>query len=195
VDNPLKKGWKMYLYSQRKIKMITLIAATNRPRSFTRIIANNYSKRMTELGVKHSFFSLEDMPQNMINNSMYSGERLAEMVEIQNEFLIPANKFIFIIPEYNGSYPGVLKAFIDASDIKNCWQFKKAALVGVSDGRAGNLRGMDDFTNVLNHMKINVLHMKIPISSVSLHVDEAHQVKTHETLRLMDAQIQLFSEF
>ena len=116
-------------------------------------------------------------------------------MEIQNKFLIPTQKFVFIIPEYNGSYPGILKAFIDSSDIRNCWHNKKATLVGVADGRAGNLRGMDDFTNVLNHMKVNVLHMKIPISSVSQHVDANHKIITSETIKMIDTQIKLFSEF
>lgn len=185
----------MYLYSQRISDMITLISATNRPGSYTRRVATFYSKRLELAGVEHTFLSLEDMPQDLLTNAMYDSKRLESMNQLQEKFLIPAEKFIFIIPEYNGSYPGVLKAFIDASDIKKCWQHKKAALLGVADGRAGNLRGMDDFTNVLNYLKINVLHLKIPISSIGNNMDENHQLTSTETIGLIDQQIQLFKAF
>ncbi len=59
-------------------------------------------------------------------------------LKIENEILIPTQKFIFIIPEYNGTFPGVLKAMIDNSDIIR--YHKKAILTGVSSGRAGNFK-------------------------------------------------------
>ena len=82
----------------------------------------------------------------------------------------------FVIPEYNGSFPGIFKAFIDASDIRSSFHGKKVCLIGVSDGRAGNLRGMDHLTNICGHMKMNVLNLKIPISSVGslIDTDEKH---------------------
>lgn len=175
--------------------MITLISGTNRPGSYTERVAKVYEQRLIAKGVEYRFFDLQEMPQDLLNNSMYSSTKNPQMKVIEADFLIPASKYIFVIPEYNGSYPGVLKAFIDASDVKNCFHNKKATLVGVADGRAGNLRGMDDLTNTLNHMKMNVLHLKIPVSSVSKHFNEEGQFVTEETLRLMDLQIDMLLEF
>ncbi len=78
-------------------------------------------------------------------------QRTPEFIKIENEILIPTQKFIFIIPEYNGTFPGVLKAMIDNSDIKKAWYHKKALLTGVSTGRAGNLRGMDHLSASLHY--------------------------------------------
>jgi NAD(P)H-dependent FMN reductase len=48
--------------------------------------------------------------------------------------------------------PGSLKLFIDACSVreyKQNFKGKKAALVGIASGRAGNLRGMDHLTGVM----------------------------------------------
>lgn len=171
--------------------MITLISCTNRPHSWTRKISDVYIKRLENKKVDFQFLDLQDLPTDLLSNEMYN-EKSHAFAQLEKKYLIPTNKFIFIIPEYNGSYPGILKLMIDASDIKKSYHNKKAALVGVADGRAGNLRGMDDFTNVLNYLKINVLHSKIPISSVSKQFDLKGNFIAEETLELIDQQIDMF---
>ena len=51
------------------------------------------------------------------------------------------------------------------------WAGKKACLVGVSDGRAGNLRGMEHLTGILHYLKMHVYYDKLPISVVNLVMD------------------------
>ena len=82
-----------------------------------------------------------------------------------DQYVDKAKGYIFVVPDYNGGFPGVLKSFIDASDPK-MWANKKAALVGVSSGRAGALRGMDQLTNVLNYLHVDVFHNKPPMSKI-----------------------------
>lgn len=173
--------------------MITLISATNRPNSWTRKVAEVYRKRLDVKKVEYKFLDLVDLPMDILNDNMYS-KKSEQFVAIEKEYLIPTTKFIFVIPEYNGSYPGILKLMFDASDIKQCYHHKKAALIGVSSGRAGNLRGMDDLTNVLNYLKINVLHSKIPISSVEKQFNDKGELMSKESLRLIDEQIDLLNE-
>src|SRR5690606_2298522 len=72
-----------------------------------------------------------------------------------------AQKFILIIPEYNGSYPGVLKAFIDACSYPASFYHKKAILIGVSSVKYGNIRGVDHCTGVCNYLRMHVLPLKI----------------------------------
>jgi chromate reductase len=175
--------------------MITVICGTNRPNSFSEKIATYYCKRLAFKNIDYQYFSLESIPQNLFINEMYEGNHNESMKGIERQFLIPANKFVFIFPEYNGSFPGVLKAFIDASDLVNCWHHKKACLIGVAAGRAGNLKGMDHFTSILNYIKINVLHMKIPISSVGNVVGMNGTILDTEIAALIDEQIELFNAF
>lgn len=122
-------------------------------------------------------------------------ERGDDLKKIEQRLLIPSDKFVFIMPEYNGSYPGILKMMMDNSDIRKCWWYKKAMLTGVADGRAGNLRGMDHMTNVLNYLKMNVLHNKVPLSRINDEVDQAGNLLKDETFSVIDKQIEEFLVF
>ncbi len=110
------------------------------------------------------------------------------------EILIPTKKFIFIVPEYNGSYPGVLKALIDNSDIRKVWNFKKALLTGVATGRAGNLRGMDHLSDTLHYLKMTVFYNKLPISVIDKIMNEEGHLN-EETLKVVNKQIDEFLIF
>lgn len=122
-------------------------------------------------------------------------ERGEGMLALEQEYLIPAQKFVFIMPEYNASFPGILKLMIDNSDIKKCWWFKKAALVGISDGRAGNLRGLDHMTSILHYMKVNVLYNKLILSRIKEEVNTHGAIIKRETAELINLQIDEFLKF
>ncbi len=175
--------------------MTTLFVGTNRVGSNSQLVAEFYSKRLKLHNITHQLFNLRDMPQDLLTNEMYHTNSNNAMVTIQESILKPTQKYIFIIPEYNGSIPGTLKAFIDASDIPACFYGKKACLIGVAAGRAGNLRGMDHFTNILNHIKIDVHHLKIPISAVENHLNDHNEIITEEIINLIDQQILEFQKF
>ena len=116
------------------------------------------------------------------------------MIQLEKDWLLPAEKFIFISPEYNGSIPGVLKCLIDVTDIYKVWKGKKALLSGVSKGRAGNLRGMDHLTGILHYMGAIVHPNKLPISVVHTLFDKEMTVNS-ETLRVIGEQLGEFIDF
>src|SRR5215467_8657568 len=114
--------------------MYLIISGTNRIDSNTIKIAQQYQQLLSGKKIDARVLSLVGLDVL---------ERNRSYIEIEDELLIPAQKFIFISPEYNGSIPGVLKCLFDISDVKKTWAGKKALLTGVSTGRAGNLRGME----------------------------------------------------
>lgn len=166
--------------------MYTIISATNRIGSHTEKVAEEYQKILKQKGIDAAIFSLKNL--NVL-------ERNPEFIKAEIEFLIPAQKFIFIIPEYNGTFPGVLKAMIDSSDIKKAWWGKKALLTGISTGRAGNLRGMDHITASLHHMKMMVHHNKLPISVIDKVMNEEGIITDKNTLKAIDQQLEEFINF
>ena len=70
---------------------------------------------------------------------------------------MPVRKLVIIVPEYNASFPGVLKAFIDGLTYPGGIQGKKAALVGLSGGGQGGLLAMTHLTDVLMYLGTTVL--------------------------------------
>jgi len=121
-------------------------------------------------------------------------ERTPEIVQIEQDYLVKADKFIFISPEYNGSIPGVLKCLIDVTDYRTVWPGKKALLTGVSRGRAGNLRGMDHLTGILHYTRTLVHPNKLPLSVVDT-LFEADVFSHVATLKAINEQLDEFIEF
>ncbi len=153
--------------------------------SHTEKVANEYYRLLKEKNINAGIFSLKDVDVLHKNK---------EFLRIEDEILFPAQKFIFIIPEYNGSFPGVLKAMIDTSDITKAWHRKKALLTGVSTGRAGNLRGMDHLSDCLHYLKMNVHYNKLPISVIDKVMDRNGRLND-ATLKVIDEQITDFINF
>ena len=72
---------------------------------------------------------------------------------------------------------------------------KKAALVGVASGRAGNLRGLDHLTDILHHLQVEVLSFKVPISKLDEVLDENGAVANKEILDALDKQAEMLINF
>ncbi|MBL7773519.1 MAG: NAD(P)H-dependent oxidoreductase [Chitinophagaceae bacterium] len=165
--------------------MFTIIAATNRLGSNTLKVAKEYQRLFKENQVDAQLFSLEEM---------VSLHRDDSFIQLENKYLLPTEKYIFIMPEYNGSFPGIFKLMMDNSDITKTFYFKKVMLVGVANGRAGNLRGIDIMTNMCHYMKMNVFYNKLPISNVSNELKE-DRFHTEQTIKTITAQIQGFINY
>ena len=164
----------------------TIISGTNRSDSYTEKIALEYHLLLKAKSIDAPIFSLRDFT---------SLDKDAAFSKVEEEVLIPTRKFIFILPEYNGSYPGVVKAMIDMSNVKQCFWGKQALLVGISTGRAGNLRGMEHFTGVLNHIKVLVHPNKLPISAIDTITDDKGTFTHAPTLAAIDRQLNEFINF
>jgi chromate reductase, NAD(P)H dehydrogenase (quinone) len=165
--------------------MYTIISGTNRIGSHTEKVAAEYQRLLKRKNIDAGVFSLINV--DVLN-------RTPEFLKVEKEILIPTQKFIFILPEYNGTFPGVLKAMIDNSDIKKAWYYKKALLTGVSTGRAGNLRGMDHLSASLHYLKMNVHHNKLPISVINKVMD-ANGRLNDETLKVIGEQLVEFINY
>jgi NAD(P)H-dependent FMN reductase len=163
--------------------MITIISGTNRKGSRTLQVANYYLEFLQQMKEDVHLISLVGM------DVLHRSEQL---LKTEAELLIPSDKFIFVMPEYNGSFPGVLKAFLDNTDIRKCWWYKKALLVGVADGRGGNLRGIEHMTNILHYLKMNVHYNKLPLSKINDEMNLEGKFMHQLTLNTIAEQLEGF---
>lgn len=145
---------------------------------------------MGKQGIEHQILSLEILPEKIAFTELF-GRRTSEFQKIIDDYILTSEKLVFISPEYNGSYPGILKIFLDSihPDIN---RGKKVALIGVSSGRAGNLRGMEHLTGVLNYLGMFVHPNKQPISSIGNLLNENGIVIDEITLAVLKKHISDF---
>ncbi len=167
--------------------MITIVSGTNKPNSNTLKVASCYARMLHHQGITHKLLSLEDVPDTLPFSELFGRRSPAFQLIIDNYF-VGVEKFLIVSPEYNGSYPGILKVLLDAihPDIN---RGKKAALTGVSSGRAGNLRGMEHLTGVLNYLGIHVHPNKLPISSIATLLDADGVLADAATIAVMQKQV------
>lgn len=163
--------------------MVTIVSGTNRKGSNTKKVALQYQQLLAEKGINADLFTLEDI--DVTHND-------AAFQQLEATLIIPTTHFIFIIPEYNGSYPGVLKMFFDTSSSHNIWFHKKALLVGIATGRAGNLRGLDHLSDVLHYMRFTIHPDKLPISSIHQLFSETGTISDAGTLAAIHTQLDDF---
>jgi chromate reductase len=173
--------------------MVTIISSTNRPGSSTLKLAQYYQKKLKEKGLETGILSLTQLPSNLIESDLY-GKRSAAFEPIQ-KIVTQTQKFLFVIPEYNGSFPGVLKLFIDACSLPESFYEKKAALVGLSSGKYGNIRGIEHFTGICHYMHLHVMPLKIHIASINKEFDENGDLFKKDTLQFTDEQMEKFIAF
>jgi len=170
-----------------------IISGTNRLNSNTLKVSKYYQKILAEKQYETEIISLTDLPDNLSVTDLYGkrSEAFSSILKKVNE----AAKFIFVIPEYNGSFPGILKLFIDACDFPDSFYEKKAALVGLSSGKYGNIRGIDHFTGVCNYMHLNVMPLKIHLTYINKDLNELGHFITEDSIKFINQQVDKFIKF
>lgn len=173
--------------------MITIVSASGREGNNTQFIAQACQKVLKNFQQESQILSFDMLPGDISVEKVHKQEG-SKFSSLAERYIMPAEKLIFVIPEYNGSFPGMLKVFIDAVHRKN-FIGKKAALIGVSTGRAGNLRGMDHLTDILHYVQVEVMSLKVPFSRVHTLLDEHGNIADEETKEIIELQMERFVKF
>ena len=90
---------------------IKIISGTDRPNSNALKVSNYVKTLYEQQGIAVEVVSLEDFPIEGAAGGHYGKDN--PVLKAFNEPIINADGLIFVIPEYNGSYPGILKLFVD----------------------------------------------------------------------------------
>lgn len=178
----------------KKPDVYTIISGTNRPGSNTRKVAESFERRLRQAGATDvHLIALEDLPRDFAFTDAWEkkGEQMQRLID---EVLVPTTKYIFVMPEYNGGFPGILKAFVDCVP-PPVFHYKKAALIGLSSGAAGALRPMDQFSNVLNYLRVSVLYSKPKLSGIERLLDVHGEVVEERAAALLQTQAELIINF
>lgn len=168
--------------------MILVVSGTNRPGSKTAKVAQYIKQVLDQKGAANSLLDLENLDWAQIVPNMYDPNKHPQSLRsLQDEIIIPSQKWIIVSPEYNGSFSGAVKMWIDAISTyryKDTFEGRKTLLVGVASGRAGNLRGMEHITGFFNYLKMHVYPTKLPISQISkVWSDDSPDTETDKSLR------------
>jgi chromate reductase len=174
--------------------MICIIVGTNRPDSLSRKVANYYQKLLQNLGQESQILDLINLPKDFTFTSLAKN---ADKGEVFNEFqkiIDTTEKFVFIVPEYNGSFPGILKVFLDGLRYPDSLSNKKAALVGIAAGMLGNAVGLGHLDDILSYMGTNTLALRMKLGNIKQHFD-GEEFSFNIYQNFLEKQAKQFIEF
>lgn len=174
--------------------MITLISGTNRPRSNSRAIVDLYAKMLAQRGVAYQVLDLADLPPDFITTALYENTGKNEDFNKLSSVIATSDKFIFVVPEYNSSFPGVLKAFIDGLAYPNTFRDKKGALIGLSSGMQGSGLALSHLSDVLNYLGMHVMAMRLKFAHIEKNFD-GNQLTNKLYQELLEQHVDQFLKF
>ncbi|MFY0599085.1 MAG: NAD(P)H-dependent oxidoreductase [Cyclobacteriaceae bacterium] len=175
--------------------MITIVCSTNRTDSVSSKISRQYSHILDEKGVANQIIDLKNLPQDFIVSALYENSGKNKIFNPFRKIMKESEKFVFVVPEYNGSFPGVLKAFIDGLEYPGTFKNKKCALVGLSSGIQGAGLALSHLTDIFNYCGMNVLAQKVKLASIEANTDNELNITNELYLQLLHEQADLLLKF
>jgi NAD(P)H-dependent FMN reductase len=174
--------------------MIALISTTNRDNSLTLQMTKYYQSLLQAKNIATQIIDLAALPQDFLFSALYDKAGKNESFNKFQKQIDETEKFIFIVPEYNGSYPGVLKGFLDGLRYPDTWQGKKIALVALSAGMQGGIQALSHLQDIFSYLQSNVLGFRVKMPHIYKHFKEGKFVEDIYPKEIQK-QIDLFLEF
>ena len=154
--------------------MITVISGTNRPGSNTRKVAAVVEEMLRETGEETTLIDLARLPAEIFANSSYASK--PDSFEVFQNTVLETDGLLAVVPEYNGSFPGVLKYFIDMLRFPESLYEKPAAFVGISSGRWGGIRAVEHLEMVFQYRHAHLFGRRCFVPNIGRALDETGQL-------------------
>ena len=174
--------------------MIEIISGTNRPGAVSALVAKWYQALLQERGAESQILDLIDLPVDFTVSALYDSSGTNREFNLLADRLRHADKMVYVVPEYNNSFPGVLKAFIDGMDYPSPFRGKKCALVGVSSGVQGGGMAMSHLTDIFNYLGMHVLAQKPRLAQIEKNMADG-KLTNDLYKQLLEEQVDAFVKF
>lgn len=172
---------------------IMIVSGTNRPNSNALRVARVLKGLYDELKVPAHLYDLCDLPREMFSPHVYA-EKPAAFKVVQEHVLSAAGLHV-VTPEYNGSFPGVLKYFIDMLKFPESFNRKPAAFVGESDGMFGALRSVEQLQMVFGFRNAFIFPERVFIARVKEKFDAEGALHDADLAARLQKQARGFAMF
>jgi chromate reductase, NAD(P)H dehydrogenase (quinone) len=128
---------------------ILLISGTNRRNSNALKVARVIEAHYRAQDIRIELFSLTELPREIFEATSYL-TKPASFLPTQQR-VVASRGLHIITPEYNGSFPGVLKYFIDMLKFPESFDRKPVAFVGEAAGIWGGLRAVEQLQMIFGY--------------------------------------------
>lgn len=172
---------------------ILIISGTNRPDSNAMKIARILEGHYKSAGAEVALLSLTELPKEVFDGAAYA-TKPPGMVAIQQRVL-DARGLHVVTPEYNGSFPGVLKYFVDMLKFPESFDRKPVAFTGEAAGMWGALRSVEQLQMIFGYRNAHVFPERVFIPGIGNALDSSGKLKDAELDGRLKKQAEGFVKF
>lgn len=132
---------------------IVVVCGTNREGALSRLLAQEAAQ--TYRGqAEVDLLDMNELPTTVLDPQAYK-EPSAEVSALVERFL-KCDGALFVIPEYNGSFPGVLKLFVDMLPYPEGFDSRPCGFIGLAAGQFKSLRAVEHFQQVAGYRNAHI---------------------------------------
>ena len=172
---------------------ILIVSGTNRPNSTTLRIARRVEEHYREARIPAELYDLQDLPPEVFSPDAYKNKPPAFQA-VQEKVLESAGLHV-VVPEYNGSFPGVLKYFIDLLKFPDSFDRKPVAFVGIASGMWGGLRAVEQMQMVFGYRHAHAYPERVFISDVHRKISQEGLLIDADIDARLAQQVRGFAQF
>lgn len=141
-----------------------IIVGTDRQDSNSAKVAHIVQKIYQDLGETTEILDLKDFRSALTHLPAY-GEALPPELKPFYEKVTHSEGLIMVVPEYNGSIPGILKYFIDYMKYPDDFEFRPVSFIGLG-GRFGGLRPVEHLQQVFGYRNAFIYPVRVFMTNV-----------------------------
>ncbi|MEX0331955.1 MAG: NADPH-dependent FMN reductase [Puniceicoccaceae bacterium] len=176
--------------------MICVISGTSRDGSNGLKVARHVAGIYEELGETVELLDLSGLPDGSFSESVFK-EKPADLEAAYTDKVLASDGVVVVVPEYNGSYPGILKHFIDLLPFPESFECRPVAFIGIAGGYYGGLRAVEQLQMVFAYRNAYLFNRRVFIPSAYSLFDEAGEIKDDDLkdrLKLQSTKFIAFSK-
>jgi NAD(P)H-dependent FMN reductase len=172
---------------------IAIISGTDRPNSYALRVSTYIRDQFLANGTDAVLVDLQEYPTADVAGGRYDDD--IPSVDAFNKTVLESDGMVFVVPEYNGSFPGILKLFIDYLPFPSAFKGVPIAFVGEASGAFGALRAVEQLQMVAAYRMAFMYPERVFINRVKDNFDEQTGPKIPIQNELMQNLIKGFAEF
>ena len=154
--------------------MIVVISGSNREGNLSSKVAATLRRFVEAEGEEVFPIDLREMPDGLYTPQAYRAKPAA--FNRYQEAILATDGILTVVPEYNGSFPGVLKYFIDMLRFPESLVEKPAAFVGVAAGKWGGLRAVEQLELVFQYRNAHLFGRRVFLKGIHDLLDDAGEI-------------------
>lgn len=145
--------------------MIEVISGTNRPQCNAVKVARLLLRFYEQQDQPAQLLNLQELPAEIFHPGSYA-QKPAAFQPFQ-ERILQADGLHVVVPEYNGSFPGVLKYFIDMLKFPESFAHRCVAFTGEAAGIWGAFRAVEQIQMVFGYRNAYIMPERVWIPGIN----------------------------